>query len=681
VHAIARDRSIRLAQAGAVAAWLVVLAAVYFAPGAGRSLTGFGGVPLEVGRPDFAAIHQVLSALLVGLAGYGVGAPLAAALAPEVASEGGWPRAALATVVGFGVLGVVLLAFAAVGIYRPAPVIALIGVGAALSLPSLARGARTVRPHAPRLSPLGWAVVALLAVVLAFSLAGALAPEVGIDPLWYHLGFPHRWLMTGHLDDFPLQYTAVYPFSTELLYGSALALDGDVAAKVVHLLFGVLLVLGVVDLGRRLFSPRAAVAGGLVLAAAPMVMWEATTAHVDLASAAFVVWAVDVAVATRARPSRRAAVAVGVLFAFGLGSKLVMAFAAPALVLLMLFGAPGRALRARVIDTVVMLVLAPLAALPFLVRAEVLTGNPFFPSFYDLFGAKDGRWTEDSEKGLDGLLQSFGAGHGALRFVTLPWDVTMKTGHFDGTYGLLFLVLIPFALRWRPRRVPFLLALGVFLYFFCWFFVGRTLQARFLVPAFALAAPFAGAGFDRAWTLLRRVGGRPASAALTAAVGLLLVLALPPFVRWWDRESADGRPVAVAIDHTPVPFLLGGQTKTEYIDRYVAIHESDRAMAKLAHPGDRALSIDSYIDNFHTDVEHAPYFAALLGQIYNPDVDDDDQLALLRRYRLRFIIINKNEADGRLNGPIALLSDRFRRRHLRLIHEDPRSTLYEVRGL
>jgi hypothetical protein len=409
-------------------------------------------------------------------------------------------------------------------------------------------------------------------------------------------------------------------------------------------------------------------------------MWEATTAHIDLASATFVVWAVDVAVATRARPSRRAAVAVGVLFAFGLGSKLVMAFAAPALVLLVLFGAPERALRERIIDTVVMLALAPLAALPFLVRAEVLTGNPFFPSFYDLFGAKDGRWTAESERGLDGLLQGFGDGHGALHFVTLPWDLTMKTGHFDGTFGLLFLVLVPLALTLRPRRMPFLLALGVLLYFFCWFFVGRTLQARFLVPAFALAAPFAGAGFDRAWTLLRGVG-RPAAAAFTAAVGLLLVLALPPFLGWWDRERDHGRPIAVAIDHTPVPFLLGAQSRTAYIDRYVAIHESDRILAKLAHPGDRVLSIDAYIDNLHTPVEHAPYFAALLGQIYNPDLPDTEQLALLRRHHLRFILVNKSEPDARLNGPIALLSDRFRRRHLRLVHEDPRSALYEVRGL
>ncbi|WP_445150282.1 ArnT family glycosyltransferase [Baekduia sp. Peel2402] len=682
---IHRDRrSISSFAPVAVAAvWLVGVAVVYFAPGFGRPLTGLGGVPLRIGHPDFAAVHQIAAALLIVMAGYGLGAPVAARLIPEVDAPG-WARAALATVVGFGLLGVVLLAIAGLGIYRPAPVIALLAVCAALALPSLARLAalaRRPRPSAPRLprvSATGWGVVALFAVALGYSLAGALAPEVGIDPLWYHLGFPHHWLATGHLNDFPLQYTAVYPFSTELLYGGALALDGDVPAQLLHLVFGVLLVAGTIDLGRRLFSPRAGVVGGLVLATAPMVMWQATTAHVDLASAAFAIWAVNVAVATRPVPTRRAAVAVGVLLAFALSAKLVMAFVAPGLVLLMLWGAPQRAVRDRLIDTVVMGAIAPLAALPYLIRAEVLTGNPFFPSFYDVFGAHDGRWTADSERGLDGLLQHFGAGHGVERFLTLPWDLTMKTGHFDGTYGLLFLVLIPFAVRLRPRRLPLLVALTAFLYVFCWFFVGRTLQARFLVPAFALAAPLAGAGFESALTLARRAG-RPAATALTAAVALLLVLMLPPFLGWWDRERDQGHYLAVAIDHLPLPFLLGGQTRSEYLDRYIPIHGSDRVLAKVARPGDRVLSIDSWIDNSHTDVEHAPYFAAALGRIYDPTAGDAAQMALLRRWHLRFIVINRAERDSRPNGPIALLSDRFVARHLRLVHRDARSLLYEVR--
>jgi hypothetical protein len=680
VPRIDRDRLTRLGPTVVIAAWLLGLAVVYFAPGFGRSLTGFGGVPLEVGHPDFAAVHQIASALLVALAGYGLGAPAATRLTPEFADGPGWARAALATLLGFGLLGVALLVFAGLGIYRPAPVIALLAVGAALALPALARARPRRPPGLPRLSPAGWGAVALLTVALGFCLAGALAPETGIDPLWYHLGFPHHWLRTGHLNDFPLQYTSAYPFSTELLYGGALALDGDVAAKLLHLVIGVLLIAGTIDLGRRLFGPRAGVVGGLVLATAPMVMWQATTAHVDLASAAFAVWAVNVAVATRAAPTRRAAVAVGVLLAFALSAKLVMAFAAPGVAVLMLWGAPQRPVRARIIDTAVVAVLAPLAALPYLIRAEILTGNPFFPSFYDLFGAHDGRWTADSEKGLDGLLQSFGAGHGAGRFLTLPWDVTMKTGHFDGTYGLLFLLLIPLALRLRPRRLPLLVAIGALLYVFCWFFVGRTLQARFLVPAFALAAPFAGAGFDRALALTRRAG-RPAAAALTAGVAVLLVLMLPPFLGWWDRERDQDRYVAVAIDHLPLPFLLGGQTRTAYVDRYVAIHESDRVLARLARPGDRALSIDSWIDNFHTDVEHAPYFAAELGRIYDPTAGDAAQMALLRRWRLRFIVINRAERDARPNGPIALLQDRFAHRHLRLVHQDARSLLYEVRDL
>ena len=98
-------------------------------------------------------------------------------------------------------------------------------------------------------------------------------------------------------------------------------------------------------------------------------------------------------------------------------------------------------------------------------------------------------------------------------------------------------------------------------------------------------------------------------------------------------------------------------------------------------PGDRALSIDSWIENTHTDVEHAPYFAAALGRIYDPTAGDAAQMALLRRWRLRFIVLNRFEPDARIGGPIAVLQPRFVRRHLRLLHRDATSELYVVRDL
>jgi hypothetical protein len=333
-----------------------------------------------------------------------------------------------------------------------------------------------------------------------------------------------------------------------------------------------------------------------------------------------------------------------------------------------------------VIDTVLMLVVAPLAVAPYLIRAAVYTGNPLFPSFNRVFPPHRGTWSPEADNGLNALLHGFGNGHGPLHFVALPWDLTMKTGHFNGFYGVLFLLLAPLALRWRPRRLPALVACGALLYFFCWFFVGRTLQGRFVVTGFALLAPFAGAGFERALGWARRAG-RGAAVALAAGVALLVVLMLPPFLPWWNRERDSGREVATALYETPLPVLLGGETKTEYLDRTIPIHGSDQVLARLARPGDRVLSIDNYIDNTHTDVEHGPYFAHLLTQIYDPNAGDARQLALLRRWHLRFVVVNRSVPDARIGGPIAVLSPRFVRAHLRLVHRDPRSLLYEVRGV
>jgi Dolichyl-phosphate-mannose-protein mannosyltransferase len=676
VPRIGRDRLTRFVPASLAAFWLLGLSVVYFHRGWGRPLNGFEGVGLDITRhPDFAAFGQLGSTLLIAASALGAGGPIVGRLLPEWT---GWPRVTLTTVVGFGALGVLFLACAAAGVYRPG---VLIAVTIAFAAPAVARelpGIRRSRIALPRLGLAGWTAAALFALTFAFVLASALTPETGVDPLWYHLGFPAHWLRSGHLDDFPLQYVAVYPFGAELVYGQALAFDGETTGRLLHLVFGLLTIAGTVDLGRRLFSTRAGVVGGLVVAAAPLVMWEASTAHVDLVPAAFGVFAVDVAVASRLRPTRRAAVAVGLLMSFALATKLIAAFAFPAVALLLLWGSPGRALRDRVIDTAIVTVMTPLAALPYLIRAETLTGNPFFPSFYKLFGADSGRFNADSNQGLQHLLDSFGDGHGASRFVTLPWDITMRTGHFNGTFGILFLLLIPLALRLRPRRLPLLVGLGVLLYFCCWFFIGRTLQARFLVGAFALAGPFAGAGFDRALSAMERIG-RPAALALCAGLSAVVVLMMPPFLPWWDREVDSGRTVGVAIYGTPLPFLLGAERPEQFLIRKEAIAQSDMVLARLARPGDRALSVDSLIDNTHTTVEHAPFFATQLGLIYDKDATDAQELALLRRWHLRFIVVNRETEDARPDGPIAVLATRFVRRHLRLVHSDPRSLLYEVR--
>ncbi len=83
-----------------------------------------------------------------------------------------------------------------------------------------------------------------------------------------------------------------FPFLVEMLYTPALSWTDPAGAKMVHYLYGVLLVLAVVMLVRKHFMPKAAPLAALALVGMPIVLWEATTAYIDLATALYTVVAV-----------------------------------------------------------------------------------------------------------------------------------------------------------------------------------------------------------------------------------------------------------------------------------------------------------------------------------------------------------------------------------------------------
>jgi len=69
----------------------------------------------------------------------------------------------------------------------------------------------------------------------------ALAPEIGGDPLTYHLGTPKEFLRLGQLTYIPDDLNSTFPFFFQMLYLFALGLQGTILAKLIHLQTGLLL--------------------------------------------------------------------------------------------------------------------------------------------------------------------------------------------------------------------------------------------------------------------------------------------------------------------------------------------------------------------------------------------------------------------------------------------------------
>ncbi len=127
-----------------------------------------------------------------------------------------------------------------------------------------------------------------------------------------------------------------------------------------------------------------------------------------------------------------------------------------------------------------------IAGIPFYLKNWIMTGNPFYPFFYGIFGGRG--WDGDQARLYDLFIQSLGMGRRFLDYLLLPWNLSLRakmdSPQFDGILGPIFLLTLPFLAglrRWEtPVRVVLVYALLTFL-----FWASSAQQIRYLIPLFA----------------------------------------------------------------------------------------------------------------------------------------------------------------------------------------------------
>ena len=409
-----------------------------------------------------------------------------------------------------------------------------------------------------------WQAITLAAAAVA--LVCALAPEIEYDALWYHLELPRRWLAAGHPVDDVTEYIALYPLTWQLLFGAALALDGAQAASLLHWTTFLMSAIVAASIGRRALGVTSAWFVAATFVTAPTVLWEATTAYVDLATALHAglgIGALSMVVRER---DRRWLWLAGIQCGLACATKHLALV--PVGIALILFAvsrihASGwRAATRRLVVPVVMTLLLPS---PWYIRAWRGSGNPFFPEMHQVFGATPDRWDALTEQGLGRFKSRFGGQRDAVRLLALPWDMTMHGARYGGTLGPLLLMLGPFiVLAWRRSVAARWLTGWAVLYLAVWASPVSSFQLRFLVPFWVLAAPL--------FTLTARSlvdSSTPAGRQMiTVIVAVVLATNLPPFLplHEGDRSGWTGWLTHV-VRRVPVEVVVGGVTPDAYLTR------------------------------------------------------------------------------------------------------------------
>lgn len=195
------------------------------------------------------------------------------------------------------------------------------------------------------------------------NLIGALGPEIGFDALWYHLTLPKIWL--GHNSIFfipgaQFKYS-VMPMLTEMYY---FIFPG----KLVHYLFGVLSLIVTFKLSRKILSANYSLLATLIFSSNLVFGWESTSAYIDLARTFFEITALYLFLDNKIYKS-------AIVLGFAVSTKLLALGSLPIFILLLFLKKSKLSLYPRFCFLVIA------AVSPWLIRAYLSTGNPFYPVF------------------------------------------------------------------------------------------------------------------------------------------------------------------------------------------------------------------------------------------------------------------------------------------------------------
>lgn len=498
--------------------------------------------------PIVDLIVMLLWVAVVSLAAIGAGVAIGEWLGARPSDALEW--IAVVSISGSGVLVGAAGALSLVGGFRPLPLLVVLLVCAVVGMLATRRR-RLPRPAIPAsLLPL----VGVWSVALV--VAGTTSPFY--DQWHQHLGFPWMWLDQGSITTMATDLYTFMPVNSSLLFAFGLEPLGAWSAQAVHWWCGIMTVVAVASVARRVGSDGAAVWSTWLVATVPTVLVLATTAGSDLVVTMYAAgaWLGLVRSSEDHGRSSRWWGFSGVCVGLAVGTKYTAlgTVALPVAVAAIVLHRPWSG-HARAISSLrgagVAGVAATMALGPWLVRNAVVAGNPLFPflnrPFLDIL-----RVDADQALEFEAWLSGFDL---SWQHLVAGLDLGVFTPPMDGfpSVGPLVLAILGLtvvSIPWVRRPHGVALALGATAGIAFW--LTGLHVCRYLLPAllplFVVTACGLQLVVDRATPAVRR----------SAAVGLAVLIA-------WSLVTT---PTRLGLDRLGA--ALGLHPEASVLERWVS---------------------------------------------------------------------------------------------------------------
>lgn len=397
----------------------------------------------------------------------------------------------------------------------------------------------------------GKGLIVISAVIFFLTYLQAMTPVWDYDGLMYHLEGPRQFLEASRILILQYPYQANGPMLIEMLYAIPVAFGMEPLAKLIHMTFGILLILATYSLGERLLGNRKGWLPAAILLASPMVVALAGFAYTDLGLAVYTLLGMYSILIWSQTRRKSWLISAGIFTGFMIGTKYLALgyFFIFILILLWLDRRTDR--RTRVVHILLFGGIALLIGFPWYLKNWVYSGNPVFPLYFGGPG-----WSLARVQLSSIFIAQFGTGKKLLDYLLLPINLYIHQEKFSTFLGsketisplFIFVLVIPF-LRNKSRTlvITFVFTIMAFL-----FWALTSQQIRLLLPLFPFLSILASKVLIE---ITRPIKSKKLNNILIPGVmGGLLVFILLIFGIY-------------LININPIKVVLGTETQEEFLSR------------------------------------------------------------------------------------------------------------------
>jgi hypothetical protein len=350
-------------------------------------------------------------------------------------------------------------------------------------------------------------LILFIIIICILALVGALTPPVARDSLVYHLALPKQYLKNGQWLEVPHNIYSYFPSLTEAIYTLVEGL-GSQYPSLIHFGFGLACLAATYELGRILDLRKNIILLCIVaLLVTPTFFLEMTWSYVDLVNTFF--WILTVLAFLRWTEEKKTFWLIMLGFSMGAAygckyTSLILFLVVPLGILVELWFVRTIKVHQIVKAVCIPIIIGLLVSSPWWLRNIILTGNPFFPFFWDLFPTYASEWDAERTNLYNILLSRYGGMEKQLfDYIAAPFRVFTQADInnpdlYDGKLGWYYLLALPglFFGRFFSRKIYYLLGL-VAIYIGYWSMTSQ--QARFLLVLLPILSLLVGYFLQLTW--------------------------------------------------------------------------------------------------------------------------------------------------------------------------------------